>query len=248
MSSLRLLARFLSLLTVALVLVGSLHAQPDPFQPLEPKKKDATQNVSARPVSTPQCVSLVAESQAASKQRATIDAALNSQTSLDLVETPLPDVVAFLRNLHNIPIVLDLRALEDVGIDQDVPVTINLEGVSLRSALHIMLRDLGLTYVVADGVLQLTTPECAELRLTQHIYPVGDLTDPSAPQSPGCGYLADLIQQTIAADSWVDCGGAGVIVPVDHLSVLVISQTTEVHQRIADLMMTLRRVRELQAD
>jgi hypothetical protein len=240
--------QFLSLVTVALFLVDSLHAQPDPFQPLKPKKEDATEEVSGKPVTPPQCVSLVAESQAASKQRATIDAALNSQTSLDLVETPLTDVVAFLRNLHDIPILIDLRALEDVGMAPDVPVTIRLDGVTLRSALHIMLRDLGLAYVVADGVLQLTTPESAESRLVQHVYPVGDLADPEAAQSPGCGYLADLIQQTVAVDSWADCGGAGVIVPVDHLSVLVISQTTEVHQRIADLIVTLRRVREVQAD
>jgi hypothetical protein len=240
--------QFLSWVTVAVFLVGSLHAQPDPFQPLKPNKEGATKQVSAKSVTPPQCVSLVAESDAASKQRATINAALNSQTSLDLVETPLTDVVAFLRDLHDIPIVLDVRALEDVGMGPDVPVTVRLDGVTLRSALHIMLRDLGLAYAVADGVLQLTTPEAAESRLIQHIYPVGDLADPAAVQSPGCGYLADLIRQTVAPDSWAECGGPGIIVPVDHLSVLVISQTTEVHQRIADLIVTLRRVRELQAD
>lgn len=58
--------------------------------------------------------------------------------------------------------------------------------------------------------------------------------------------LSKLVIHTIACDSWEEQGGPGVIVPVDHLGVLVVSQTTDVHEQIADLIVTLRRVREMQ--
>ena len=56
----------------------------------------------------------------------------------------------------------------------DTPVTISLAGVSLRAALHHMLRELDLTYVIANEVLLITTPEAAENELTTFVYPIED--------------------------------------------------------------------------
>ena len=41
----------------------------------------------------------------------------------------------------------------------------NLKGASLKSALRLMLGELGLTYVIQDEVLLITTKEAAEQKL-----------------------------------------------------------------------------------
>ena len=69
-----------------------------------------------------------------------IDDALKSPTQLEFVETPLTDVIDYLKDYHKIEIQLDKKALDDVGIGTDTPVTINLKGISLRSALRLMLQ------------------------------------------------------------------------------------------------------------
>jgi hypothetical protein len=225
--------------------VATLYAQPDPFQPLNSEKEKSAAKPEPRIVPSSQCVSFVAENESASDQRAKITAALNSETQIDFHEAPLCDVVSFIRSSHDIPVVLDARAMDDVGLSADVPVTVALKGVSLRSALRLMLRDLELTYVVADGVLQFTTYEAAESQLLQHVYPVDDLADPDAVGASRLSALSDLIMNTIDAHTWEAQGGLGSVVPMDHLGVLVISQTNDVHERIADLIVTLRRVREM---
>ena len=107
-----------------------------------------------------------------------IAAALNDDTRLEFIETPLEDVVAFLRDQHGIPIEIDKKALDNVGVGTDTPVTRNLKGISLRSALRLILKDLGLTYIIRDEVLLITSSEEAEKELVTRVYPVGDLVIP----------------------------------------------------------------------
>ncbi|MCG2684963.1 MAG: hypothetical protein L6306_15270 [Planctomycetales bacterium] len=114
-----------------------------------------------------------------------IDDALKSTTQLEFIETPLQDVIDYLKDMHKIEIQIDTRALGDVGIGTDTPVTKNLKGVSLRSALRLMLRELGLTYMIQDEVLLITTPEEAETRLSTKVYPVADLVLPIPPPMMG---------------------------------------------------------------
>ncbi|MHC4404138.1 MAG: hypothetical protein ACYTG0_31170, partial [Planctomycetota bacterium] len=73
---------------------------------------------------------------------------LKNQTVLGFIDTPLQDVADTLKDLHEIEIQLDERALQDVGIATDAPVTVDLKGISLRSALRLMLRQMDLTCVV----------------------------------------------------------------------------------------------------
>ena len=104
--------------------------------------------------------------------------ALDDDTRLEFIETPLDQVVDFLKDQHGINIELDAGELDNVGIGTDVPITRNLKGITLRSALRLMLKDLELTYVIRDEVLLITTPEEAEAELVTKVYPVGDLVLP----------------------------------------------------------------------
>ncbi|WP_197531434.1 VWA domain-containing protein [Posidoniimonas corsicana] len=104
-----------------------------------------------------------------------------TSAGLDFLDTPLEEVVDFLRTEYEIEIQLDETALDDLGIGTDEPVTVNLRNISLRSALRLMFKQLELTYVIADEVLLITTEEEAETRLTVRVYNVGDLVIDKTP-------------------------------------------------------------------
>ncbi|MHC4179275.1 MAG: hypothetical protein ACYSWU_17315, partial [Planctomycetota bacterium] len=111
---------------------------------------------------------------AAEKQSAEqkIEEELEKPSQLEVIETPLQDVVDFLKEKHKIEIQIDRKALDDVGLDPStIPISKNLKGLSLRSALRLTLRDLDLAYLVEDEVLLITTPEEAETRVTTKLYP-----------------------------------------------------------------------------
>ena len=109
------------------------------------------------------------------KSRNQIDSALDSKTEMSFLDAPLKEAVESLEQHHQIPIEIDIRALEETGLTDDAPVTKELTGISLRSALKLLLRDLDLTFLIDDEVLQITTPEEAETRLVTVVYPVKDL-------------------------------------------------------------------------
>ena len=103
-----------------------------------------------------------------------IFAALEEETSLEMVEEPLSHVVAYLMDLHGIKIHIDERALKDYLLGADEPITKSLNGISLASGLNLMLRDLDLTWTIVDEVLLITTPREAEEHLVTRMYDVGD--------------------------------------------------------------------------
>jgi general secretion pathway protein D len=58
--------------------------------------------------------------------------------------------------------------------------------------------------------------------------------------------LIELITSTVTPASWTDNGGAGSIAPFATNLTLVVSQTQEIHEQIADLLQQLRRLQDLQ--
>jgi general secretion pathway protein D len=72
--------------------------------------------------------------------------------------------------------------LADAAITEDTPVTSILRGISLRSALRLMLGELKLTYVIENEVLTITTPEDAESHLFTRVYDVRELLAMPTPE------------------------------------------------------------------
>jgi hypothetical protein len=108
-------------------------------------------------------------------------AALDEQTELDFLEQPLNDVMDYLKQRHDIEIQLDTRALIDAGIGSDTPITRNIKGITLRSALKLVLGELDLTYALRNEVLLITSKAQADNMLTTRVYPVADLVMPITP-------------------------------------------------------------------
>jgi hypothetical protein len=112
-------------------------------------------------------------------------AALDEKTELDFVDQPLTDVVDYLKQWHDIEIQLDNKALADVGMGSDMPITRNIKGITLRSALKLLLSEMDLTYVLRNEVLMITSKTEADNLLSTRVYPVADLVVPIAPPRMG---------------------------------------------------------------
>lgn len=147
---------------------------------------------------------------------------------LDFEETPLNDVAVHLREALGIPVRLDLRALDDAGLDPDAPITAAVQDVSLGAALRTILGGLDMACVVRDEQLVLTTRDAAEQVLSIASYPI-PLTDDGAS-------LARLITATVAPETWGAVGGPGMIELDTCATRLAVSQTERVHEQIADLL------------
>ena len=119
----------------------------------------------------------------------------------------------------------------------------SVANVSVASALRLMLKEIGLTFVVRDEVLLITTIEEAEYFLLNRVYPVADLVSHGDYTE-----LLDLIKKTTALPKpgWCVDGGVGTVEPFSDSQVLVVSQTDEVHEQIEALLTTLRRARRMQ--
>ncbi|QDV41921.1 hypothetical protein Enr13x_17640 [Stieleria neptunia] len=152
-----------------------------------------------------------------------INAVLNDETSITFIQTPLQEAMQTLSAQHNIPIVIDLRALEEIGLDDEVGVTIDLKNVTLRAALRLTLRDLELTYLIKDEVMQITTVEAAEDNLILAMYVLPDNLAAKADQ------VIKVMTATVVPDIWESLGGPSTAMAIDH--VLVISTTSDVQHR-----------------
>lgn len=185
-----------------------------------------------------------------SQANAKIIAALEQTASFKFEATPLKDVAEFLGTKHQIPIVLDRKALDVIGFGDDTPITKSLDGITLRSALRLMLKDLDLTYSVRGEVLLITTPEDVEANLPTYIYDVADLVLPChtslvvGNDPADFDSLIDLITATIAPNSWDEVGGPGQVMSygVGGRYALIVRVPDDVQDQIAELLDSLRKL------
>ena len=173
-----------------------------------------------------------------------IEEELGRSTQLEFVETPLQDVIDYLKRHHKIEIQVDRKALDDVGLDPStIPITKRLKGISLRSALNLMLRDLDLTYLVADEVLLITTPEEAEVRLTTKFYRVGDLVGSGNPeeQRRRLQQLVDAILGTREPGCIEPAPGLIAAMSFCGVPTLAVAESYQSHRQIAAFLEGQRR-------
>ena len=84
---------------------------------------------------------------------------LEEEVSFDFIATPLVDVVAFLRNLKRINIVIDRRALANAG---EMDLTLRLDRVTFRDALHWICRLLDVRYTILEGAIWISSEKRLE--------------------------------------------------------------------------------------
>ncbi len=179
----------------------------------------------------------------AAKSGKAIETALNEPTAFEFVDTPLKDVVDVLKLRHGIEIQLDVRALAEASIALDAPVTANIKGVSLRSALRYMLSGGGLGCIIDHDILLITTADKAKTITTTRVYDVADLLAVESSNDDSLdtdSAIVKAIVTCVAPNSWALAGGTGSICPVPAVKSIVVSQNAEVHEQIAELLADLR--------
>jgi hypothetical protein len=193
------------------------------------------------------------ESEEEARARERIEVALSGMGSIDCVDKPLRELADDLSRRMGVSIVLAKQSLEDSAIALDTPVTARISGVSYRSLLRLVLKDLKLTWTFRNEVILITTPEEAEAMLETRLYPVLDLVtvagatpDKAMREVHDYDTLIETITTTVEPDSWNEVGGPGTIAEYPGAGALVISQTTEIHEHVEKVLAALRRVKQIQ--
>ena len=132
------------------------------------------------------------DNRARSTEELQIEKSLNSPISLHFDEAPLKEVIDEIRQLIEINIVIDKLGLEEVGATTNSPVSIDLNGIKLKSILNLMLEPLDLDYTIQDDVLKITSTIRQQGRLITATYPVADLVVPLEIGTPIDGTLSSF--------------------------------------------------------
>jgi hypothetical protein len=181
--------------------------------------------------------------------RARIEQALEKHSEFHFRDTSLEQAIQRIADKSGIPILIDIRALEDASIKPDEQVTLDINGVSLRGALNQLLGALDLTWILQNETLIVTTPEKAGNELTVVVYPVHDLVMVQTASGARFEYqhLIDEVTAAVAPTTWDEVGGPGSIHELAAAGALVVSQTREAQAQVALLLTALRKARDGQS-
>ncbi|MGH7138464.1 MAG: hypothetical protein ACREHD_22160 [Pirellulales bacterium] len=105
-------------------------------------------------------------------------AALGEETELDVAQLPLSDVMDYLKQRHDIEIVLDNKSLADADVASDTPITANLKGTILREALEKILDPLKLSFGVRHEILLIAAKPLPETVADFPVVPEGQRLSP----------------------------------------------------------------------
>jgi len=106
-------------------------------------------------------------------------ALLERKVTLSFDNVPLYNCIQAIKDyLGNINVVPDDQAIQSAGIHMDQPVTLNVTDMNLQSALNILLKKVGLTYVIQNQSITITTEDNARGKLQRIVYSVADLVKP----------------------------------------------------------------------
>lgn len=158
---------------------------------------------------------------------------LGSAITVNYKNSRFEDVIEHIATVIGQPILLDPQAIKDAGVDYETPITVSVKGVAVRTLLHKILGEFGLTYVVHNEAIQIVSALKAREMMTTRTYYIGDMFDAAMLANPFLAQqmvnsLIDTIQ-TVAPESWKVNGGLGTVTYNPVARALVIRQSAEVH-------------------
>jgi hypothetical protein len=158
---------------------------------------------------------------------------LAKPTTVEFLDLPLADALRFVQEYHNVAMRRDDATIKAAGISLDRPVTMRLMGTSLRSVLRLLVEPAGLDLFVDETGLVITTRDEAAAKLSELVYPLGDVARAGIP----LGDLGDVIIQCVDPTSWRKKGGQGLLrVERDKT---YIKQRVMVHEHLDDFLREL---------
>ncbi|MCL2645504.1 MAG: hypothetical protein FWD61_00695 [Phycisphaerales bacterium] len=159
-------------------------------------------------------------------------------------------VINYLQETTGLTFNVNWPAIEAAGVDRHTPVTINLYDVPIRKALLALLSEInnrgaGINYTIDHGGITLSTYEDlnSEKYQTIRIYDIRTLLLRRATNDRSSEDIArdliDVIQTTIAHESWCEHGGTIGVIRCFSTGILIINQTRDNHVAIAQLFQQL---------
>jgi hypothetical protein len=173
--------------------------------------------------------------------------ALNSVLSVDFDNKPLKDVIEYLQDRTGQSIIVDPAALKEANTDYTDPVSFKVNKASFRTILRKVLADNGLTYVIKEGTIQVTTPARARDMMVVRTYPISDLVAASglanrfgpfvarAQMLSNVQTLIQTIKSSVDPTLWPENGGNGSITFYEPGMALLIRAPTEFHYQLSGL-------------
>ena len=127
---------------------------------------------------------------------------------ISLPNMPLADAVQLISAMSALPVSFDADALEELSVSLHDPVSIEVVNSSVGKTLEAIAAKRGMTSVVENGQIVLTSTAEHRESLRPIRYAVADLTGGNA---QAAAYLADLVQKLVVPRSWQASGGRGTV-------------------------------------
>jgi hypothetical protein len=189
------------------------------------------------------------------------------EVTVNFNNTPLEDAIRDVKALAggNIRFIIDEPALLEAGIRKDQPVSFAVKGLTLRHVLNFIFYQSKLTWVIENQAITITTVAALRSRMqkTTVTYKVADLVAPvdnyilpaikywkkvyanpnaTDPAPSAEDAMVWAIAHSIAPETWSEKGGIGTIQYCPMAKALVVKQTPDVQEEIADVLQALRRL------
>ncbi|MBS0204211.1 MAG: hypothetical protein JSS49_15005 [Planctomycetes bacterium] len=159
---------------------------------------------------------------------------LAEPATLNVSNQSLAEVIQQIATSAGIRHWLDEAALNDEGISVDVKVSANSSGVPLNVILKHLIEPYGLSIIVHEGTLVVTTDAKANEQQELVVYEIGGIP------SVGPNELIASIEQATSG-TWMRIDQEGGEIELLGLRLLLIRQNSKVHSEIARLLDDLRK-------
>ena len=154
---------------------------------------------------------------------------LREDTEAQFTDTPLVDALEFLTKLHDIPITVNDRSLVAAGVETDTPINQIASGVTLESALSLILEPRKLAWIVTTDGITITSQETADKSFETRYYDFHQLIP-----DDDIDELARLASKIVQFHSW-ELKDQPVSISVEGTS-LKVTHNQRVHALMAALV------------
>ncbi len=171
-----------------------------------------------------------------------VEKALAATMSADFQDTPLRDVIQFLKETTGVPIYIASAKLEETGLSDDVPVSISAENLPMITVLEMILEPLDLAVVDYENRILITSADAASSTLDSRIYDVSAIQRAAGEvvgDSITSDELIELITKLVEPTNWSAVGGPGEITRLGEK--IVILQDHHSHRQIEKLLRKMAR-------
>jgi serpin B len=171
---------------------------------------------------------------------------LEQKISWDFKDETIDQFARRIQLALDVPVIVDWRALDEVGVAPTDKLSANYQSISLHLAIDFALRLVEATWTLQGETLVITTKDGAEQYLLARVYPIDDLVAGGNFGNATTDELLDLVLRHLEVETWAENGGgeaeASVIV-VDGKPLLIVTQTPFVHRKISQLLSDIRGAR-----